>query len=120
MGHCSTMTMPIIPDDAFDILRKPRPAPFLVNQLNSVLGLTHSTPGEQCSSGHLLSLFHYHGGTHLVTDGHFKVKGTENLYISDASVTDGYTYGAPTTGVYLIGYAVADAIYSTNDSEESV
>ena len=48
-----------------------------------------------------------------MTGKDFGVIGTQGLYISDASVTDGYSHGAPMTNVYMIGYAVAEAVYTT-------
>ncbi|KAL7547541.1 hypothetical protein ACHAWF_010825 [Thalassiosira exigua] len=104
-----------VQDKVFDVLRNARRTSRAIDGVAKLLGLTYATPDVQCSSGHLVSNHHYHGGTQGITDERFKVKETENLYISDASVTEGYTYGAPALGVFLIGHAVADAVFNTGE-----
>ena len=98
-------------DNEFEVLKQARLPPILSRCLSAIMGITYLTSKKQCTSGTRLSIHHFHGGSQGILDDHFLVKNTQELYISDASVTDGYRFGAPTTNVYLIGYAVADAIY---------
>ena len=100
-------------DLLFGILKRALPPPPIIENFASLFGATIATPNQQCSSGRLVSNFHYHGGSQGVTGKDFGVIGTQGLYISDASVTDGYSHGAPMTNVYMIGYAVAEAVYTT-------
>jgi len=100
-----------VPNTEFDILKQSRRPPIFVYAAAFIFGIIYSTPDIKCSGGHLVSNFHYHGGTQGLTQSDFSVKDIHGLYISDASVTDGYSFGAPTTNIYMIGFAVADAIY---------
>lgn len=100
----------------FGVLNRTSAPDPLITGLAALAGIAHSTSDKQCSSGRLASNYHYHGGSQGVLNEDFSVKGTHNLYISDASVTDKYRYGAPTTNIYMIGYAVADAVYHTASS----
>ena len=102
-------------DVEFGVLKRASPPPSLLTTMARYLGIAYSTADRQCTNGQLLSIFHYHGGTQAITGEDFSVSGTHGLYISDASVTDGYNYGAPTTNVYMVGYAVADAVYGKEE-----
>ena len=100
----------------FGVLNRTSAPDPLITGLAALIGMAHSTPDKQCSSGLLFSNYHYHGGSQGVTNSDFSVKGTQKLYISDASVTDKFSFGAPTTNVYMIGYAAADAVYHATSS----
>ena len=98
-------------DVEFGVLKRANSPPSLLTTMARYLGIAYSTARRQCTNGQLLSIFHYHGGAQGITRDDFSVSGTHGLYVSDASVTDGYNYGAPTTNVFMVGYAVADAVY---------
>jgi len=98
-------------DVEFGVLKRANPPPSLLTTMARYLGIAYSTAERQCTNGQLLSNYHYHGGAQGITREDFSVSGTHGLYISDASVTDGYNYGAPTINVFIVGFAVADAVY---------
>ena len=100
----------------FGVLNRTSAPDPLITGLAALTGIAYSAPDRQCSSGRLVSNYHYHGGSQGVINEAFGVKGTHNLYISDASVMDSYTYGAPTTNIFMLGHAVADSVYQTASS----
>lgn len=69
--------------------------------------------GTRCSMRQVTSYYHFYRGNANVVDGNYVLKGSQNLFISDASILGRLQPGAPSTVIMEQGMKVADAFIGT-------
>jgi len=69
----------------------------------------------KCSMNQVASYYHFYGGNANAVDGNYTLQGTQNLFISDASVIGRLVPGGPSTAIMEQGMKVGDALIGTID-----
>lgn len=87
-----------------------QPNPITAQNINRFTGRGNNK-GKRCSMSQVTSYFHFYGGNaHTVNATSYIFKGTENLYISDASIMKHLAGGGPSSVIFEQGMKVADAV----------
>merc|ERR1712029_71136 len=97
---------------------------FFSSFTRRILGVATYDRETGCNArGRRLSSYHHAGGNAVgVLRSDYSVIGVSNLFVADASITQGYIFGAPTTNTFAYGYGVADKfpVYNTSSKIESI
>jgi len=94
-----------------------QPNPITAQNVDTFTGRGRKR-GTKCSMSQVTSHYHFYGGNANAVDDNYIVKGTQNLFISDASILERLIPGGPSTVVMQQGMKVADALIETLDQAD--
>ena len=94
------------------ITRLLSPNPITAQNIETFTG-RGKNKGKKCSMNQIASYYHFYGGNSKAINDKYILTGTQNLFISDASIIDLLLPGAPSPVVMEHGMKVADALIDT-------